>query len=426
MQNLDQKTTLPVQKFFLPEREENIDHLARKPNHLYLNQRLVNIHPPEYSPFLVDDSFYRNRTPKSTHWSVAWSDLMMTMFILFLSMYTYQAAQREFLVSEQDEIVGGTTTEALEVIGDTQDFIPFSPMTATSTKPVLKIDRDAKTVDVADFNVDTVFEKQPLLEKTFSDKTEIPASPVNKPIEKEKPPLLESTPDAPGEMQIARTTGLIDGAESTYVVEPAPIAADEPDLNLTDHLIAAQNKKPHPSFQPAEGAVAKEKAATERRFSEIYDLSQKTLSANDLHNFASVDLVPDKTMRIILTGDLLFKLGQADLSDNARQSLKKVVAVIRNTPYMINVIGHTDNLPMHSVNYASNWELSVARASVVTRFLINEMGMKPNQFVVSGFASYRPVKSNDTAGNRAANRRVEIIISKRLPEATRATTKNLL
>ena len=92
---------------------------------------------------------------------------------------------------------------------------------------------------------------------------------------------------------------------------------------------------------------------------------------------------------------------------------------------MINVVGHTDNVPMHSEKYATNWELSVARASIVARCLVEEMGMNPQQFVVSGYSSYRPIKPNTNARNRATNRKVEIIISKRLPVPVSANAENL-
>ena len=88
-------------------------------------------------------------------------------------------------------------------------------------------------------------------------------------------------------------------------------------------------------------------------------------------------------------------------------------AMDKKTPYMINIVGHTDNIPMHSERYATNWELSVARASRVARFLIEELGMNPNQFVVSGYASHRPLQPNTDTRNRAANRRVEIIATGR-------------
>ena len=130
-------------------------------------------------------------------------------------------------------------------------------------------------------------------------------------------------------------------------------------------------------------------------------------------------------MRIILTSDLLFALGKSEVSAKAKDSLQKIARIVRLTPYMINVVGHTDNIPMQSYKFKSNWELSVARATTVTRFFIDEIGMDPAQFVVSGYASYRPIKPNTTAENRAKNRRVEIIISKKLPRPAPPTIKNL-
>jgi chemotaxis protein MotB len=149
----------------------------------------------------------------------------------------------------------------------------------------------------------------------------------------------------------------------------------------------------------------------------MYDLSRVTVAEEKLEKFASVELVPDKTMRIILTGDLLFPSGTAALTDKAKQSLKKLIPIIRQSPYMINVIGHTDNIPMHSQKFASNWELSTARASRVARFLIEEANIPASHFVVAGYSYFRPIKPNTTAANRGANRRVEIIISKEPPPA---------
>jgi chemotaxis protein MotB len=130
-------------------------------------------------------------------------------------------------------------------------------------------------------------------------------------------------------------------------------------------------------------------------------------------------------MRIILTGDLLFVAGQASLTKTAKQSLHKLLPVIKKTPYMINVIGHTDSIPMHSEKFANNWQLSTARASQVAEFLIKAGKIHPTQLVASGFSYYRPLRPNTTAANRKTNRRVEIILSKELPPALPATRKNM-
>ena len=118
-----------------------------------------------------------------------------------------------------------------------------------------------------------------------------------------------------------------------------------------------------------------------------------------------------------MTGDLLFDSGKADLKREASKDLAKIAAVLRKSPLMVNVVGHTDDMPIHSKLYPSNWELSLARAGVVARFLIEEMGLPAKRFYVSGYAANRPVRRNDTPENRAANRRVEIVVTKNLPDA---------
>jgi chemotaxis protein MotB len=149
----------------------------------------------------------------------------------------------------------------------------------------------------------------------------------------------------------------------------------------------------------------------------IYDLSKATLDVEKLRSFASVNLVQDKAVRIILTGDFLFDIGKAELREEAKASLKKIAGILRKTPYMVNLVGHTDDLPIHTEQFPSNWELSTTRACRVARFLIEDMHIPAKKFFVSGHAFYQPIKANHGAENRAANRRVEIIITKERPYA---------
>jgi chemotaxis protein MotB len=147
----------------------------------------------------------------------------------------------------------------------------------------------------------------------------------------------------------------------------------------------------------------------------VYDLTRDTLTHESLRSFASVDLVPDKAVRIILTGDLLFDTGMATLKGSAKTSLKEIAEILRKTPYMINLVGHTDDLPIHTEQFPSNWELSTTRACKVARFLIDEMHIPAEKFYITGHASYQPLKPNDVAEDRAVNRRVEIIVTKERP-----------
>ena len=176
-----------------------------------------------------------------------------------------------------------------------------------------------------------------------------------------------------------------------------------------------------PAVEPAPAPVPEPQPPAPVEHSELitslYDLSRVTVAAEKLERFASVELVPDKTMRINLTGDLLFPSGQAELTPAARDALAKLVPVLAQTPAMINIIGHTDDRPMQAARFPSNWELSLARASQVGRFLIEATGLPPDQFSVSGHASFRPLRPNTSEENRRANRRVEIILSQEPPPA---------
>ncbi len=163
------------------------------------------------------------------------------------------------------------------------------------------------------------------------------------------------------------------------------------------------------------GSVGPAGEATEGSMDMLYDLSRQTIMNADLEGFARVDLAVDKTIRFVLTGDLLFDSGSAEMKLQALQSLKKILPLVAQTPYMINVVGHTDNIPIHTEEFPSNWELSLLRAGKVARFLITESGLDEKRFYVTGHASFEPVVANDTAENRAANRRVEIILTREKP-----------
>jgi chemotaxis protein MotB len=175
------------------------------------------------------------------------------------------------------------------------------------------------------------------------------------------------------------------------------------------------------SMTPGSDMAIGERGAFQGTFKEsisgIFDLSRETVRANDLEDFASVDLVPNKAVRIVLAGDLLFDTGKADLRPGAKHSLRRIGNILRQTPYVVNVVGHTDDVPIHSETFPSNWELSTIRACQVARFLIEETGLPGRRFYVSGHAYHEPVFANNSAGNRSANRRVEIIITKEKPNA---------
>jgi chemotaxis protein MotB len=110
-----------------------------------------------------------------------------------------------------------------------------------------------------------------------------------------------------------------------------------------------------------------------------------------------------------LSDHALFDVGVADISPKAIPLLKKVSAIIAASPYDVRVEGHTDDVPINTARYPSNWELSTARAVTVLRYFIETCGISSQRLSAEGFAAYHPVVPNNSIENRAQNRRVEII-----------------
>jgi chemotaxis protein MotB len=111
---------------------------------------------------------------------------------------------------------------------------------------------------------------------------------------------------------------------------------------------------------------------------------------------------------------VLFDSGEADLKPDGEAVLKKVATILSEHPKLtIHVIGHTDNVPIRAGargRFASNWELSTARATAAVRFLSEKAGIDPRRLGAVGYGEYRPVADNSTAEGRARNRRIAITI----------------
>jgi len=114
----------------------------------------------------------------------------------------------------------------------------------------------------------------------------------------------------------------------------------------------------------------------------------------------------------------LFAPGEAFFSEGAEDLIISTIKEdMQEGVKQVMIDGHTDNVPMKSAKYPSNWELSSARASKVARFIIEKMRFPPDRIVVTGYGEFRPLKENISDDNRAANRRVEIKILKALEVA---------
>ncbi|MEM7466994.1 MAG: flagellar motor protein MotB [Pseudomonadota bacterium] len=143
----------------------------------------------------------------------------------------------------------------------------------------------------------------------------------------------------------------------------------------------------------------------------VFEQSSEAVKQADLDD-VKVAVLSDQSVKVSVEGPLLFELGKADLRDELREFLDSLAVVIRQTPFQVRVIGHTDDKPINTNFFPSNWELSLVRASTVARYLIESGDLDPTRFTVMGRGQYEPVADNDEDITRALNRRVEIIITR--------------
>jgi len=114
-------------------------------------------------------------------------------------------------------------------------------------------------------------------------------------------------------------------------------------------------------------------------------------------------------LEVEMNSSILFFSGDFQLVDSAKPILRKIAKILSPYPNPINVEGFTDNIPIHTEVFRSNWELSAARAATVVH-LFSKSGIEPSRMSAIGYAEYRPIEKNDTEAGRLKNRRVVIAI----------------
>ncbi|HUL91639.1 MAG TPA: flagellar motor protein MotB [Burkholderiales bacterium] len=148
----------------------------------------------------------------------------------------------------------------------------------------------------------------------------------------------------------------------------------------------------------------------------VFARSQEVVREANLQN-AEIVLMDDQSVKVSVQGPTFFALGKADLRPEVTRFLTGLAQIIKQTPYEIHVIGHTDDRPISTSMFPSNWELSLVRASRVARYLISAGNLEPSRFLVMGRGEYEPAATNTDARSRALNRRVEIIITRTVTDS---------
>lgn len=145
-----------------------------------------------------------------------------------------------------------------------------------------------------------------------------------------------------------------------------------------------------------------------QRYEDLLDY----LKSNDLHEKIQVNL-KENGIHLVITDSVMFHSGDAELIEPSRTILRLVAGLLdAGGIESVVVEGHTDDRPINTIRFPSNWELSTSRAASVVRFLTQETTtLAPSLFIAIGHGEFHPVDTNDTPEGRALNRRVEILFS---------------
>ncbi len=159
--------------------------------------------------------------------------------------------------------------------------------------------------------------------------------------------------------------------------------------------------------------LRKAQAAAEARAALYAELLKRLKSMVDAGELA-IELREGR-MVLKLPSDVLFDSGKADLKKAGKSTLEGVAAALKTVPRRFQVAGHTDDEPIKLSPYASNWELSTARALRVVSYLLT-LGMEPQSLSAAGYGEFDPVAPNTTPEDRAKNRRIEITLQPQIAE----------
>lgn len=192
---------------------------------------------------------------------------------------------------------------------------------------------------------------------------------------------------------------------------------------LFQHVVEAQTGKQGNSSKNAESTSEDEKGTISvKHTAEAEELDRVATQVEQaMSELIQKDLIVVRRhgvwVEVEIRTDILFPSGVAMLTPNAAAVLTQLAQTLKPFPNPIRVEGHTDNRPISTAAYPSNWELSAARAASVVH-LFMEQGLDPARLAVIGLGEYRPAQTNDTAEGRNANRRVVLVIlgGKGMPE----------
>lgn len=188
---------------------------------------------------------------------------------------------------------------------------------------------------------------------------------------------------------------------------------------MNQALTIQQNKKDAAAASEA-AAVAAQGAAqqqndleSEEEFNKLYEYIKAYIEEEQLTDELSVTKLGSGQILLRVAASVFFDSGRAEINENAEPVLQKISEILvayQDSINMVRIEGHTDDRPINTHIYASNWELSTSRAVNVLRWLLEVSGIEAKKFSAIGYSEYYPVDDNSTYEGRAKNRRVDFFI----------------
>jgi chemotaxis protein MotB len=186
---------------------------------------------------------------------------------------------------------------------------------------------------------------------------------------------------------------------------------------LTMYAVAAERKvasmADEPAARPAAGPVSIVPPVLESAVASGSDPLRERLARDlaDAIGARRLELIRDaRGLVVSMPDDAAFSTGSAEATAEARKLIATVGDALRDVPNRIRIEGHTDDRPIRTAKYDSNWELSTARASAVVAFLIKEARIDASRLSAAGYGEFHPLNPNDSEEHRARNRRVDLVI----------------
>ena len=188
-------------------------------------------------------------------------------------------------------------------------------------------------------------------------------------------------------------------------------------INVSSQALTPQSPMPPPRTTPAAKPSAQQEKAKQAQRDRMKNMAKEIMEA-------LAPLVQQGKVRVLETSrgvtieiadSALFSVGQALLNVESTRALRTVAEVIATSDFPVTIEGHTDNVPIKTAQFPSNWELSAVRATTVLR-IFADAGVPSDRLTAIGYGETRPVDANESIEGRARNRRVSIQIDSALPE----------